>query len=54
MRVLMRERGDTHQKSASPLYINIIHHSVLREEGYAPRVMLTLLHFLAMGTFFPT
>lgn len=54
LRVQMRERGDTHQKSASPLCINIIHRSVLREEGYAHRLALTLLHFLAMGTFFPT
>jgi len=54
LRVLIRGREGTHQKSESPLCINIIHRSVLREEGYAPRVMLTLLHFLAMGTFFPT
>lgn len=54
MRALIREREGAHQKSASPLCINIIHRSVLKEEGCAHRVMLTLLHFLAMGTFFPT
>lgn len=54
LRVLIRGREGTHQKSASPLCINIIHRSVLREEGYAHRLTLTLLHFSATGTFFPT
>lgn len=54
LRVLIRGREGTHQKSASLLCINIIHRSVLREEGYAHRLALTLLHFLAMGTFSPT